>query len=75
MNKKHQIESSSVKNTIESLPPVVETAFSNYPDSVQSIPLQARFEDNRALVLTQPVDDTSAELKHCISQALRYNID
>lgn len=33
------------------------------------------FEDNRALVLTQPVDETSEELKHCISQALRYRID
>lgn len=33
------------------------------------------FEDNRALVLSQPVGETTAELKHCISQALRYRID
>ncbi len=32
------------------------------------------FEKNRAVVLTHPVDDTQAELKNCIRQALRYKL-
>lgn len=153
MNNKKQTETRLAENSKvqkselqHSLPAVVETAFSNYPESVRATLLRARalllsvkendpeigeinetlrwgelsfltekpktgsmirlamtksgqpalffhcgttlverfraqyahlfeFEDNRALVLTQPVDETGTELKHCISQALRYNID
>lgn len=33
------------------------------------------FEGNRAIVLQMPVDETIAEISHCIKQALRYKLD
>jgi len=33
------------------------------------------FEDNRAVVLRLPVEDTVAEISHCVKQALRYKRD
>ena len=32
------------------------------------------FEANRALVLKSPFEDTTAELVHCLQQALRYKL-
>lgn len=33
------------------------------------------FEKNRALLLSDPIEDTQAELSDCIRQALRYKLD
>ena len=33
------------------------------------------FEDNRAMILRLPVEETVVELSHCIKQALRYKLD
>ena len=33
------------------------------------------FEDNRAMILRLPVEETAVELCHCIKQALRYKLD
>ena len=33
------------------------------------------FEKNRAMIIRMPIDETVAELTHCLQQALRYKLD